>query len=51
MSPEFERGGKTTRDEAIVRAVEEYGYSQKEIADYLALHYSTISKVVAKHQM
>jgi REP element-mobilizing transposase RayT len=45
------RGRKVTRDEAIVRAVEEYGFSQKEIADYLALHYSTISRIIAKHQM
>jgi hypothetical protein len=47
----LERGWKATRDEAIVRAVEEYGYSQKVIANYLALHYLTISRVVAKHQM
>jgi transposase len=32
-------------DEAIVRAVKEYGYSQKEIADYPALHYSTITRI------
>lgn len=31
--------GKTARE-----AVERYGYSQKEVADYLGLHYSTISR-------
>ena len=30
----------------IIKAVEEYGYSQKEIADYLKVHYSTISRLI-----
>lgn len=34
------------RDEKIVKAVEAYGYSQKEVADYLEMHYSTISRLV-----
>ncbi len=33
------------RRNVIVRAIEEYGYRQAEIADYLGLHYSTISKI------
>jgi REP element-mobilizing transposase RayT len=30
----------------VVRAVEKHGYSQKEIADYLGVHYSAISRMV-----
>lgn len=30
----------------IREAVERHGYSQKEIADYLKMHYSTISRLV-----
>ncbi|MEW6003075.1 MAG: helix-turn-helix domain-containing protein [Nitrospirota bacterium] len=26
--------------------MEKYGYSQKEIADYLKMHYSTISRIL-----
>lgn len=37
---------KHLRDKKIIKAVEEYGYSQKEIADYLGMHYSTISRYV-----
>jgi len=28
--------------------IERYGYSQKEIADYLGIHYSTVSRMVNK---
>ena len=38
--------GKERRDKKIVEAVGKYGYSQKEIADYLRMHYSTISRIV-----
>ncbi|MGH8546812.1 MAG: addiction module toxin RelE, partial [Gammaproteobacteria bacterium] len=47
------RGRKTARDRAIAAAVNRYGYSQMEVADYLHLHYSTISrlmKMVSNHQ-
>ena len=37
---------KYLRDKKIIKAVEEYGYSQKEVADYLGIHYSTISRLV-----
>lgn len=36
------------RNTAIRRAVHEYGYSQREIADHLHLHYSTISRLAGK---
>jgi predicted XRE-type DNA-binding protein len=29
-------------------AVERYGYSQKDVADYLGVHYSTVSRMVNK---
>lgn len=31
-----------------VEAIEKHGYSQKEIADYLGIHYSTVSRLVNK---
>ena len=39
---------KQKRAEKIVQAVNEYGYSQKEVADYLGIHYSTISRLANK---
>ncbi len=36
---------KTKRDTRIVQAVHRYGYSQSEIADYVELHYATISRL------
>ena len=37
---------KSKRNEKIKEATEMHGYSQKEVADYLGLHYSTISRLV-----
>ncbi|MDD5773098.1 MAG: transposase [bacterium] len=39
---------KKTRNELINEAIKKYGYSQKEIADYLRMHYSTISRLIEK---
>ena len=39
---------KTRRDARIVRAVHRYGYSQREIADFLDLHYATVSRLANK---
>ena len=36
---------KTKRDTRIVQAVHRYGYSQKEVADFLNLHYATVSRL------
>jgi hypothetical protein len=33
------------RDEAIYRAYRDYGYYLREIADYLRVHYATVSRV------
>jgi hypothetical protein len=41
-------GGRQERDQEIVRACVQYGYGQKEIADFLGLHYSTVSKIINK---
>jgi len=35
---------KATRDIAIEQAVHRYGYSQREVADWLGLHYATVSR-------
>jgi REP element-mobilizing transposase RayT len=40
---------KTKRDSLIVRAVHRYGYSQREVADYLDLHYATLSRLANRH--
>ena len=40
------REDKRRRDGTIIEAVEAHGYSQKEVADYLKMHYSTISRLV-----
>jgi putative transposase len=40
--------GKLTRakrDTTIVQAVHRYGYSQREVADWLGLHYATVSRI------
>jgi hypothetical protein len=39
--------GKRSRDEVIAKAVTRYGYSQMELASFLGLHYSTISRLFA----
>jgi putative transposase len=43
-----ESGDRKRRDEAIVRAFSEFGYSQAEIASRTGLHYSTVSRIVRK---
>lgn len=41
---------KQKRDHMIEEAVENYGYTQKEIADHLGLHYSTISRLMKQNE-
>jgi REP element-mobilizing transposase RayT len=41
---------KRERNRRIREAVEEYGYAQKEVADYLRMHYSTISRLMGKEE-
>ena len=44
---------KASRDRLITEAVTAHGYSQMEVASFLSLHYSTISRIVTadKEQM
>jgi putative transposase len=37
---------KEKRNKLMYNAVVEHGYSQKEIADFLGLHYSTVSRLL-----
>jgi hypothetical protein len=40
--------GTATRDEAIVQAWHTGGYTMKEIGDTFGLHYSRVSRIIAK---
>lgn len=42
---------KHIRDKKMVEAVEKYGYSQKEVAEHLRMHYSTISRLISKNTL
>jgi REP element-mobilizing transposase RayT len=42
-------GKKKKRDRNIVDAVKRYGYSQREIAEHLGMHYTTISRIVNEY--
>ncbi len=44
---EESRTVKQMRDQKMAEAVERYGYSQKDVADHLGLHYSTVSRLLA----
>ena len=39
---------KQKRNKGIVEAVYEYGYSQREVADHIGMHYTTISRLLNK---
>jgi putative transposase len=45
---------KAIRDKVIAEAVQRHGYRQNELAEFLGLHYSTVSRLIkgslAKHQ-
>lgn len=42
--------GETSVDEAIVSAYREHGYTMKAIADYLGVHYATVSRRLRKRE-
>ena len=46
----FDPGGKVAakRDRLIAKAVNDFGYSQVEVARHLNLHYSTLSRILKK---
>jgi REP-associated tyrosine transposase len=37
--------GRGRRNRKIAEAVRAWGYSQKQIADFLGMHYSTVSRI------
>lgn len=37
---------RNERNRKIIEAVERYGYSQREIADFLGIHYTTVSRIM-----
>jgi len=39
--------GKVSRDRLIAEAITAHSYSQMEVANFLRLHYSTISRILA----
>lgn len=42
---------KQARNMRITEAIMKYGYSQKEVAEYLKMHYSTISRLIKEDGM
>jgi hypothetical protein len=42
------RGDKRRRDRGITEAVKRWGYSEREVADYLRLHCSTVSRLIGR---
>ncbi len=36
------------RNEKVMEAVEGYGYTQREVADFLRLHFTSISRIMNK---
>ena len=42
------RGERRRRDRGIAEAVRRWGYSEREVADTLRLHYSTVSKLIRR---
>jgi hypothetical protein len=45
-------GDRQRRDSKIEEAVLEYGYSQREVADYLGMHFTSVSRILrSKNKM
>ena len=42
-------GERKKRNKKIVEAVEKYGYKQREIADYLGMHFTSISRIIREN--
>ncbi len=49
LFPNETRQNKKLRDRLVAEAVESHGYDQKEVADHLQLHYSTVSRIVGRN--
>jgi DNA-binding MarR family transcriptional regulator len=39
---------KKAKDQAIYKARLQYGYTLKDIAEYIGVHYTTVSRVIKK---
>jgi len=39
------------RNERIVEAVQEYGYTQREVADHLGMHFTSVSRILREKKM
>jgi hypothetical protein len=37
---------KTKRNKTAKEAIERYGYTQKEVADFIGIHYSVVSRLL-----
>jgi putative transposase len=48
--PNFHQN-RATRNAAITKAFLDYGYTLKEIADHLGMHYATLSRIIKAEQM
>jgi hypothetical protein len=45
-------GDRRRRDKGIGKAVFEHGYTQREVADYLRIHFTSVSRILrAKDKM
>jgi len=44
----FKYKDKKAKDQAIYKARLQYGYTLKDIAEYISVHYTTVSRVVKK---
>jgi REP element-mobilizing transposase RayT len=42
------KNNRVKRRKKAIEAVERYGYTQKEVADYLGIHYSVVSRLLKK---
>ena len=46
LFPERVRKDKKARDRRIAEAVEQYGYTQRAIAEYLCIHFTYVSQIM-----
>jgi len=44
----FEPKDKKSRDQAMYEAHQQYGYTLKDIAEYIGVHYTTVSRVIKR---
>ena len=47
----FERKNKKSKDQVMYEAHLQYGYTLKEIAEYIGGHYTTVSRAIKKNEL